>query len=286
MAKKSKEKVKLFTLDEFEERAEDIEVKIRHETSPIPQGLTKDKLKRLLGRQLSSRVTDGVMELIKNMEADTDLDQDSMEERVVSYISIMQEMKVSMTQYVNAVKYCVLKRNLRSNKKAYEIVFPDRVAAYEAEVKRRAEAGEPAMKVTLDTKVSNYNSGDLVVRIDQMMAVEWSLLHYNDRENALYTLINLSKGKAAPAPDGSQLTVTPMVQMQAASKVVDILAPAEEKAAKLDINVSSGIQQNLAEQLAKMTEIQMAKLKSGSSIEDIQQIGLNSDTIDAEVIDE
>jgi len=224
--------------------------------------LTKEKVKKLLGKQCNAKVTDSVMELLNNIEKDTDLDQALMEDRIVSNINVLEGTKGSMPEYINAMKYCTLKQNM-SNIKAYTIVFPDRVQAHEETKIRREAEGNP-LKVSLESKVSNYNRGPLIVKIDTQLAIEFSVLYATQRHRALKVLIDLSQGNSALSASGEKMTVTPMVQMQAASKIMEELKPSEENKLSIDINVKDDSLDLLKDSLADIAKVQMGHLKAGN----------------------
>lgn len=247
--------------------------------------ITKAQIAAQLGRKASSKLTDVVMEMIDRLDVDTGLDKDIMNEQFMSNINLVNDMGLGMKAYISAIKYCSLKQNI-SNRKAYSIVFPERVLEQkEREDAAKAEGIE--LTTTLDHRVAAYNKGKLVVAIDAQLHVAFSALYSNQRHRALNVLVDLTKGKCAPNASGEAMTVTPMVQMQAASKILDELRPPEENAVQVDVNVNTtGLQEGLADQLARMADQQMERLKMGEDISTVQLTGLSSDGIVEAEIDE
>ena len=86
------------------------------------QHITKEKLKALLPRKTTIAVTDEIMKLIHNMEEDTGLPQEMMEEDLMSYTHLLSGTTNGMKDLVNAIKFCNLKRNYE-NKVAWSIVI-------------------------------------------------------------------------------------------------------------------------------------------------------------------
>lgn len=244
------------------------------------QSITKEKLKKYLPKGSSHEVTDRVMELIASAEDDTGLEQAYLEEQFLTHTSIMKAMKVSIEEYVNAVKYVTLVGNL-SNRKSWEIVFPDRLAKAEAKLaenKIKEENGEHFVQVNIDAHVSNYNSRPLVVELRSRIAVAFDLLNMPLRQRALMKNAQLMDGIAAPTPDGEQMVVTPTVQQAASATILAELRPVVDNKMELKIGMSDealSVQNNIAAQLEKMAEAQSAQLARGRSIGEVQKLNLD-----------
>jgi len=77
-----------------------------------PGKITKGRLEGLLPKGSKHNITDKILELIDNMEDDTGLPQDMLEEDVMSYMYILKKApRTSLEELVNAVKFCNLKRS-------------------------------------------------------------------------------------------------------------------------------------------------------------------------------
>jgi len=243
------------------------------------QNITKERLEEMLPRGSKHNVTDAILDMIANMENDTGLPQDMMEEEVLSYMFILKKVdRAKLSELINAVKYCNLKRNY-SNEKSWSIVFPDKYA-------RLKENG-----MQIDNHVSMYNKSALVQEIDKEMLIPVHLQYYPYMDHAIKKLYQLSKGHAAPNADGEPMTVSPMVQMLASKNLYDAVKPPE--AASIDLTVSKSeeelsIQQQMADQLAQLVKTQKQQLEMGKSLDDVQKIGLTSfgdeEVIESEVI--
>jgi len=244
-------------------------------TPKTPQYITKERLEEMLPRGSKHNVSDKILELIANMEEDTGLPQDLMEEEVMSYVYMLKKVpRTKLSELVNAVKYCNLKRNY-SNEKAWSIVFPEKYA-------RLKEKG-----MQIDNHVSMYNKSMLVQEIDKEMLIPVHLQYYPYMDHAVKKLYQLSKGHAAPNANGEPMTVSPMVQMLAAKNLYDAVKPPETASIDLTISKSEeelSIQQQMANQLATLVKHQKQRLEMGESIEDVQVIGLNiANTVEAEL---
>jgi len=242
---------------------------------PTKYDLTADKIKRMLPKGTAHEVTDNIMEVIHRMEDDIGLEQDYLEEQLLSHINIIKEQKVDLIDYINAVKYCTLKQNM-SNRKAWEIVFPERLAKAEEKLRQREKEGR-ASSVNIDSHVSNYNSNKIVVAIDSQMAIAWDIKYMPARVRALSNLIDLGNGIAKPSADGEPMTVSPHVQFLANKEVVDVLKPPEDNTLELKIGPSEEAvkaQNNLAAQLAVMAEARMKQFETNRNLDEIQKLNI------------
>jgi len=236
--------------------------------------ITKEKLESYLPRGASHKVTDEILEIIHNLEKDTGLPQDLMEEDVLGYLHLVSKIpRTKLRELINAVKYCNLKRNY-DNKKAWSIVFPDK---YDKLVREGRQ---------IDSHVAMYNQSQLVVEIDKEMLIPVYLQYQPYFHAAVKKQFDLMNGKAAPRADGTPQHVSPLVQMNAAKTLMEITAMPQE--AKIDLTINKGeeelnIQRELNAQLAEMVKIQKSRLDSGESLDDVQKIGINVNIIDAEV---
>ncbi len=251
----------------------------------VPQNITKEKLKKHLPKGSSHEVTDRVMELIHNAEEDTGLCQNHLSEQFLTHTSIMKQMKVSLEEYVNGVKYVTLVGNL-SNAKSWEIVFPDRLAKVEAKIalnKEKEARGEKFVQVNLASHVSNYNSSPLIVELRARVAVAFDVANAPLRQWALMKNMELAKGIAAPTPDGEMMVVTPTVQQAAAATMLTELRPVTDNKLELKIGVSDealAAQNNMADQLRAMAEVQREQLLAGRDIGTVQKLALVSSAED------
>jgi len=235
------------------------------------QMITRDKLKDLLPRSTNIAVTDEIVHLINHMEDDTGLPQELLEEDLMSYMHLLGGMKgVGMKALVNAIKFCNLKRNY-TNKEAWSIAFPVKYTAL-------VEANKQ-----VDNHVSMYNSSKLVVAIDKEMLIPVSLTYapyFHAATKELYKIGVLGKG--GKSAEGNEMTVTPMVRVQALKELTTLTKPPEEQ--KLAITVNPGaeaitMQEEMNLQLKALVAGQKQRLDNGEDIIDVQAVDLAFDDI-------
>lgn len=217
------------------------------------QNITREKLKKFLPKGSSTQVTDEVLEMIHNLESDTGLPQNLLEEDVMSYAHMIGKVGgVGVYELVNAVKYCNLKRN-RSNKEAWAIVFP-----------KKHDELIAAGKVT-DNFVSMYNSSKLVVAIDKEMMVPYYLQYSAYNHFAIKKQYDLA----------NDYDVSPMVQHLAAKELFAMTKMPEDKTIELKIGASDAVlasQQEMNNSLAALVANQSRMFASGMQPADVQKV--------------
>jgi len=232
--------------------------------------ITEDKLRGLLPKNTSVAITSEILTLVNNMGEDVDLPQDMLQEDLMSYMYLLGNSTNGVKELVNAIKFCNLKRNY-SNKQSWGIVFPDS--------KERLER----LGKNVDNHVSAYNKSKLVLAIDKDMLIpahlQYSSYHHK-AINELYKVGVLNDGGLSA--DGDRMTVTPMVKVQALKELAALTKQPEET--KIDLKVSNSsemitMQEEMNQQLKLIVDSQSKRLESGENIIDVQEIGVNFDSI-------
>ena len=251
-------------------KGNEIDKKIAKKLAPKAIGITKEELEQRMPRGTSHKVTDKILDAINNIERDIDLDQGMMEEKIISSLHLLgQGLKgVTLEKYVNAVKYVNLKKFML-NKEAYSIVFREKYNELVSKGKQ------------VDNFVAMYNQTDLVVELEKQSILPAHVEYNHVYHEMIANLANVARGSSASGRD-----VSPMVQVTAASKLLDHLAPPVENTIDLKIGVSDdtkSMYDELTKQLAASAKVQRERLENGASIEDVQKIGI---TIDTEVVED
>ncbi len=240
------------------------------------QNITEDAIRKLLPKGTHMKVTDEVMKMIHNMEEDSGLPQELLEEDLMSYMYLVGNSKGnSVKDLVNAVKYCNLKRNY-GNKEAWSIVFPERY-------NRLVDLNKQ-----VDNHVSMYNSSKLVVAIDTEMLIPVSFTYSSHFHAAVKELYKIGvQGKGGKNTDGKEMTVTPMVRVQALKELTTITKPMEEQKVSLSVKPSEAamsIQAEMNDQLKAIVAHQKSRIDAGDNVLDVQNIGISfDDIVEAEV---
>jgi len=229
--------------------------------------LTKEKLEAMLPKGTNHKVTDEVMHLISNIEEDTGLLQDYIEDSILCYLPVLREVKVSLKDYINAVKFVTLKTNMDNNK-AWAITFPDR---YD----RLIKAGK-----FNTSHVSMYNSNPLVTKIEAQRLLSYKAQY----APVFYQQIGV-QARLASGEDANGKPTSGTVQQLASKTLLELLKPEETNKIDLTIGQSEEARSSMDKIHDTLTQIaigQQKALQAGMKIEDIQKLKL---TTTEEVID-
>lgn len=235
------------------------------------QNITVEKVKRLLPKGVNVAVSERIVEAMNRAEEDIGISQAYMEEQLLGNINIIKSCKISMEEYVNAVKYCALKQHM-SNSKAWAIVFPDRYDRLVELKKERAKEGRED-SINIDSHVSSFNKTEAVLKIDEQMFLADHLQYAPLRHYAIKKQYDLSMGR-----DANGNPVSPNVQHLAAAKLYDMVKVPEDKNIELKVGMTDEakkVQLELIEQLAASAAAQKKAYEAGNDITDVQVIGIN-----------
>jgi len=242
--------------------------------------ITEEDIKKALPRGTAHAVTDILIDKINAMSDDLYMmEQKDIDFELMSNMNLMKDMKIDLDDYVNAVKYVIAKRYM-SNRKAWELVFPDRLAKAEAKIAREEEKkarGEKWNQVNIDSMVSAVNTNQIVVALEAQLMIAVHVQYAPMFHAAVKKQFDLMNGKAAPNADGEPMTVSPTVQQLAASKLAELTARPADNNFELKVGMTDeamSSQQALADQLGAMAKAQMAQLASGKSLSDVQKLGI------------
>jgi len=230
------------------------------------QLVTVKKIQDLLPTKTNVAVTEEIVALINNMETDTGLPQNLMEEDVMSYMHLLSGVKgIGMKDLINAIKYCNLKKNM-ANEKAWEIVFPERYNKLIRENRWNT------------SHVSMYNGSPLVVKIDTQMMTAVHIQYAPLFHKELMRQVNLADGVSS-----NGMPVSANIQQVASAKVLDITMQPIEQKIDLKIGQSDGAkeaQQMMFNEMKSIAERQKALLAAGHKIEDVQKLDMKIEVVD------
>ena len=234
------------------------------------QGITREKLMEFVPRGYGGKVTDAVLEMIRRVEQDTGMDQGLFEEQLLSYTHLLGP-GVSFEKLINAIKFVALREVARGQARAYKIVFPEKAAEIEA------RGG------SVDSFATMYASTKVVVEVQKLNMVSASITHRPLANQMLKKMTDLANGIGANPDD----RVSPTVQLNAAIAVYEAVKMPEDNTMELKIGMSDSyqtVQESLAEQLKATAEAQMAALRAGKSLDEVQRIKIRTENvIDAEL---
>lgn len=231
------------------------------------QNITKERILKNLPRGTSHSVTDEIMNVIHDMESDTGIVQEYMEEAFMSNMPILSEVRVGVSDYVNALKYCVLNKDM-SNRNAWAIVFPDKMKRLEGMTDAKGVQGG-----NIDQSVARFNATKIVVALETQMRIHASIMYMPYNHEAMMVRVNLMRGNSANQGE----RVSPLVQLQAAEGVYADTKMPEDNTIELKMGMSDGAiesQNKLSDSIGRMAEAQMAKFAAGRSISEVQKLNI------------
>jgi len=224
------------------------------------QLLTRERLESFMPKGSSVTITDEILKLINRVEQDTGMDQGLFEEQICSYAHLIGP-GISVEKLMNAIKYVTLREVMGGSAKAYRVVFPEKTVEIE---------GRGA---TVDNFASMYSNTKAVIEVQKLVMVGVHITHAPLRNQLLQKMVNLSNGVGAKPDD----YVSPTVQLNATIAAYDAVKMPEDNTMELKIGMSDASiesQNNLAEQISKMAEMQMTNYKAGKSINEVQRLNI------------
>lgn len=235
----------------------------------VSQNITSEKIKAMLPKGSRANIGDKVVELVNRMGADVDLPQNLLEEEFLGNLHHIGKIKgIGTEEIINATKFCNLCRNY-DNKKAWAITFPEKFDKLIAE------------KRQVDSHVSMYKSSKLVQAIDEEMLIPVHLQYAPYFHSAVKELYKVGVlGDAGQNKDGEEMTVSPLVKVQALKELATLTKQPER--AKIDITVNQGeeavkAQSDMNEHLSRIAAQMETAVRGGADITDVQVMNLEID---------
>lgn len=181
--------------------------------------LTVDVLKKSLPSKYKRNVNDDLLEHINTILDHPEL-YDDYRNNFLTYISVIQDGKYKLDDYLNAIKYCTHKLMGESNMDIFVKTFPNR---YQSMIAKGYTAKE------MSAHVAMYNKNKLVNTIlEQSMIPTWVL-----NQDLYQKAINVQADLMLNA-------MSEKVRSDAANSLLVHLKPPEVKKVELDV----GIKQN------------------------------------------
>ena len=233
------------------------------------QLLTKERLATFLPKGSSTKLTDELLAKINSVEVATGMDQGLFEEQLCSYAHLIGP-GISLEKLMNAIKYVTLREVMGGSAKAYRVVFPEKTVEIEAR------------GATVDNFASMYANTKAVIEVQKLVMIGVHITHAPLRNQLLQKMVNLSNGVGAKPDD----YVSPTVQLNATIAAYDAVKIPDDNSMELKIGMSDSAmdsQNNLAEQIGKMAEIQMKNFQAGKSLNEVQRLNI---VHEAEAIDD
>ena len=222
--------------------------------------MTVEEFKEALPAKLKKSVNQSLIDQINQTLSDPDL-WESYRENLISYTSVLQEGKFKMSNYLDAVKYVSHKLRGLTNKRAYALTFPHKLARWQQ---------QGVSEKDQSSYISAYNKSKLVNLIYEQTLIPTWVLNQDLYQQALNTQAEL------------MLTAnSEMVRTTAANSILQQLKPPETQKVELDVNVKED--SSIAELRRTTMELaaqQRAAIQSGTM--DAQEIAHSKIIVDGE----
>lgn len=180
--------------------------------------LTTELLKKTLPEKYKRGISQDVIDNINLVLSDPDLHQE-YRNNFMSYLTVLNDGKYKISDYLHAVKYCTHKLMGNSNIDSYIKTFPDRYAGM---LKRGLSAKE------ISSIVAIYNRGKLVNSIMEQSIIPSWIINQDLHQKAINVLADLMMNAHSEK-----------VRADSANSLLVHLKPPEVKKVELDIGVKS-----------------------------------------------
>lgn len=187
--------------------------------------ITTEVLKHSLPDKFKNSVNDELLNNINNTLSDPDL-YETYRDNFLSYMSVLNDGRYKITDYLNAVKYCTQRLMGKSQIDSYIVTFPDR---YNTMIQNGKSSKEVSSIVTV------YNKSKLVNAIMEQSLIPSYILNQDLYQKAINVQAELMN-----------TATSEKVRSDAANSLLIHLKPPETKKVELDIGLKQG---NEVEQL-------------------------------------
>ena len=187
--------------------------------------ITTEVLKHSLPDKFKNSVNDELLNNINNTLSDPDL-YETYRDNFLSYMSVLNDGRYKITDYLNAVKYCTQRLMGKSQIDSYIVTFPDR---YNTMIQNGKSSKDISSIVTV------YNKSKLVNAIMEQSLIPSYILNQDLYQKAINVQAELMNTASSEK-----------VRSDAANSLLTHLKPPETKKVELDIGLKHG---NEVEQL-------------------------------------
>ena len=179
--------------------------------------LTAAEFKQALPAKFHSQINQQTIDTINKVLVEPEM-AEFYRNNFIDYSYILQDGKYSITDYVNAIKYCSFKIAGLTNKDAYIKTFPDRYKAHLA---------KGTSDKAIDSYIHAYNKTKLVTAILEQAYIPSWLLNQDAYQRAINVQLDLMMNADSEK-----------VKSDAANSILNHLKPPETNKIQLDIGLS------------------------------------------------
>ncbi len=251
------------------------------------EGLTREDIMRIMPKNINKPISDEMIKVINRMGEDCGIMQEYLEENFLSNLNVLQEKRISVKHYVNAIKFVALRQNY-SLTKSWAIVFPDKYKA----LKDAIDGGADSKQINIAAHASSYAQTKAVVKVTAQSILAPSIVYAPMHHHAVTKLYNLTNGVASGYPldaENKPPRVSPTVQLNAAIALEQITRVPEDTTINLKVEQGDAHleqQKKLNENIRNLIDLQRKGIESGKNVTEVQKVFINNDDDydDAEVM--
>lgn len=221
------------------------------------QNLTPEYIKSKLPKKSKHMITPEVMKMLHSMEDDIDVLQSYMEESFLGNLNVLNEARVSVPEYINAIKFVALRQNMNSIN-SYAIVFPKK---YKWLMDKKASG----KSVNEYNYASAYEGTQAVQKISAQAMVLPNLLSAKYNMEAKAAMWRMMNNKDA----SFKVQLDAAIGLEAATKAK------EDNTFKLEItqnDMQLEQQKLMNENIQRLIEVHRGGFEEGADLAQIQKI--------------
>jgi hypothetical protein len=253
---------------------------------------TIEDLKAIVPSEYRNQVNDKLLEAVKGYEDATGILQDYSEDMFINFIPALRKVDISrLTTYVDAVRFVILRERYNNLTEAWKHCFP----------KRYKKLVDKGIEHHASSHGNMFNKTPLVKAISADIAVAMHIQYAGARHRAMQKIIRMSEGECSPSlmptkeynPDTKKKeivyddagkmvmevvhqVVTPKVQLEALSKILDMTAIPIDNNVNINIGITDeavDTQKAITKALQNKAIEQREAMLNGMDITDVQVIG-------------
>lgn len=232
------------------------------------EDLTVNKLKELFP-QKKNTITQELCDLINESQNDPEFNGAELVDTMVTYQNVMQTNSGSISQYLDAIKFCAYLETEADNiTEAYKRTFPKRDFVIQ---RANAKAGSKEYN-ELTSSASQFRKRPMVKAILTQTDMPLYLMFGGARYKAVGVLADMMEN-----------AVYDKDKISAADKLLTHVKPPEGPQVELNIGVGDDAQKtnmSILTQIHQMAQTQHKRLMKGEKIDEVQKLGFSKEVIE------
>lgn len=234
------------------------------------EDVTVQKLKNLFPSKKNT-ITQETVDIINTVQSESEFDGHTLLNNMVSLQSVMAKNSSSMTEYIDAIRFCAYLEAEDTFVDAYKKTF-----GYREFVQARMDVPSTSQEYReLSSAASRYRKSPIIIDILTQANIPLYLMF----QGTTFEAVNVLADEMTSAPHAKD-------RIAAAKAILEHVKPPENVKIELDVGIKeNSAVQNLNDQLATFADSSLTHLHAGST--NLKQLGAmevkDEDAIDVEV---